>query len=50
MVAEGSITEEEYMQKLEGFITRCTEAVLGVNNSYYLRGTYQQTAPFYKKP
>ena len=50
LVAEGSITEEEYMQKLEGFITRCTEAVLGVNNSYYLRGTYQQTAPFYKKP
>ena len=49
LVAEGSITEEEYMQKLEGFITRCTEAVLGVNNSYYLRGTYQQTAPFYKK-
>lgn len=31
-VAEGSITSEEYMKKLEGFVTRMTNGVKGLNN------------------
>ncbi len=49
-VAEGSITEEEYMKKLEGFIQKRTDAVKGLNNQYQLRSYFDHTAQFYKKP
>ena len=49
-VAEGSITPEEYMVKLEHFIRSRTSGVLGLNNQYMLRGLFQQSAAFYKKP
>ena len=49
-VAEGTITEEEYMQKLEAFIRQRTEAVKGLNNQYNLRNCFDYAAQFYKKP
>jgi DNA topoisomerase-3 len=48
-VAEGSITEEEYMKKLEDFIQKRTDAVKGVNNQYQLRTYFDYAAQFYKK-
>lgn len=47
-VAEGSITEEEYMQKLEGFIQRNTALVKNQNNQSQLRRVFQQVAAYYK--
>ena len=47
-VAEGSITSEEYMVKLENFIKSRTSGVLGLNNQYALRGYFQKAASFYK--
>lgn len=48
-VAEGSITEEEYMKKLEGFIQKRIDAVKGLNNQYQLRTYFDHIAQFYKK-
>ncbi len=48
-VAEGSITEEEYMKKLEDYITKRTVAVKGLNNQYQLRAYFDYAAQFYKK-
>jgi DNA topoisomerase-3 len=48
-VAEGAITEEEYMQKLEDFIRKRTDAVKGLNNQYQLRTYFDYAAQFYKK-
>jgi len=48
-VAEGAITEKEYMEKLESFIIRRTQAVLERNSSSYLRDSYQSAVEFYKK-
>lgn len=47
-VAEGSITPQEYMVKLEAFIQSRTSGVLKLNNQYMLRGCFQHTASFYK--
>ena len=48
-VAEGSITSDEYMKKLDDFITRRTVGVKGLNNQYQLRACYDKAAGFYKK-
>ena len=48
-VAEGDITSEEYMIKLENFIKSRTQGVLGLNNQYQLRSCYDAAAQFYKK-
>lgn len=48
-VAEGSITSEEYMQKLEAFIISRTDTVKNLNNQFQLRACYDQAARFYKK-
>lgn len=48
-VAEGTITPEEYMQKLEGFIQRRTEVVLNQNSRYALRQMFDASAVYYKK-
>ncbi len=47
-VAEGSITPQEYMEKLEHFIQSRTTGVLGLNNQYALKEYFQRTATFYK--
>ncbi len=49
LVSQGDITEEEYMEKLEGFIKRRTEYVLGNNHRNALKGMFDAAAPFYKK-
>ena len=46
-VAEGSITPEEYMQKLDHFVTVRTEAVKVLNNQWMLREKYEQAAKNY---
>ena len=48
-VAEGSITSDEYMKKLDHFIISRTEGVKGLNNQYQLRACYDRAAGFYKK-
>ena len=48
-VAEGSITGDEYMMKLEHFIRSRTESVLGINNQYQMRPLFDQAAQYYKK-
>ena len=47
-VAEGEITSEEYMQKLEHFILSRTNSVLGMHNQYQLQSCYDKAAQFYK--
>ena len=48
-VADGDITPDEYMQKLDHFIVSRTNGVKGLNNQYQLQGCYQRAAEFYKK-
>ncbi len=47
-VAEGQITSEEYMVKLENFISSRTNGVLGLNNQYQLRQCYDNISKYYK--
>ena len=47
-VAEGQITSEEYMEKLEHFIASRTSGVMGLNNQHELRQCYSKTSQFYK--
>ena len=46
-VAEGSITSDEYMSKLDHFNTSRTVGVKGLNNQYQLRACYEKAAGFY---
>ncbi len=46
-VADGSITNEEYLEKLEGFVARRTIAVVNVNNQYMLRPYFDKAAAYY---
>ena len=46
-VAEGCITSDEYMRKLDHFITSRTVGVKGLNNQYQLRACYEKAAGFY---
>lgn len=48
-VADGEITSDEYMMKLEHFINSRTQGVLRLSNQYQLRGCYDKAAIFYKK-
>ena len=48
-VAEGQITSDEYMVKLENFIAGRTSGVLGLNNQYQLKGCYDKAAVHYKQ-
>ncbi|MCI9079958.1 MAG: type IA DNA topoisomerase [Lachnospiraceae bacterium] len=48
LVAEGKITEEEYMQKLDDFIIRRVEGVKNINNSYGLKQCFDTAAAYYK--
>ncbi|NLJ96249.1 MAG: type IA DNA topoisomerase [Clostridiales bacterium] len=47
-VAEGSITNEEYMEKLEGFVSRMVNGVKGLNNQNQLTRNFRYVASFYK--
>lgn len=48
-VAEGTITPEEYMQKLSHFIVSRTDVVMNLRNQFQLRTCYEQASQFYKK-
>lgn len=48
-VAEGSITSDEYMVKLDNFISSRTRGVIGLHNQYQLRSCFDAVAPYYKK-
>lgn len=48
-VAEGSITPDEYMAKLENFIQSRTAGVLGLRNQSMLNQCFAHAAQFYKK-
>lgn len=48
-VAEGSITSEEYMVKLEKFIGQRVYGVRNLNNQYILRQKFLETSENYKK-
>lgn len=48
-VAEGTITEEEYMEKLEGFVSRMTNGVKGLNNQSMLRNCFDEISVNYKR-
>ena len=46
-VAEGSITPEEYMAKLDHFVTIRTEGVKRLNNQWMLREKYEEISRIY---
>lgn len=48
MVANGEITEEEYMEKLEGFVSRMTNGVKGLNNQSLLGTFFEEAKQNYK--
>jgi DNA topoisomerase-3 len=47
-VAEGTITPEEYMEKLDHFIVRRIDGVKRINNSGYIRSYYDSVKMYYK--
>ncbi len=47
-VADGEITPDEYMKKLDHFIVSRTEGVKGLNNQNQLRACYDKAAAAYK--
>ena len=49
LVAEGSVTEDEYMKKLEKFVTDKTNDVRNVNNQLLLEKQFTYVAQFYSK-
>lgn len=49
MVAEGTITSEEYMTKLSGFVSRRTEYVKQLNNQRTLYSQFNAAAENYRK-
>ncbi len=48
-VAEGNITEDEYMKKMDDFVIRRTNMVKDLRNESMLRGEFQKAAAFYGK-
>ncbi|MEG1847314.1 MAG: DNA topoisomerase [Lachnospiraceae bacterium] len=49
LVADGEITGEEYMQKLDDFVSRHTNHVKQLNNQTVLYRCFNQVAQFYNK-
>ena len=48
-VAEGSISPDEYMEKLDQFVAGRTAGVKRLNNQYQLRACYDKAAVFHRK-
>ena len=48
-VADGEISEIEYMEKLEEFVRTRTSGVLQLNNQYQMKSFYDKASAFYKK-
>ena len=47
-VADGDITESDYMKKLETFVQSRTDSVMQTNNQYVLRQQFDHSAQYYK--
>ncbi len=47
-VAEGSISKEEYMKKLEDYVSKWTNFVKQSNNRQYLVGAFRKCSEYYK--
>ena len=48
-VAEGTISEEEYLQKMDDFVIRRTNMVKNLHNESALRQKFMSSSAFYKK-
>ena len=48
-VADGSISEKEYMDKMTDYVIRNTNFVKGLNNQYQMNQVFDLVKPFYKK-
>lgn len=48
-VAEGSISEEEYMNKLSDYVVKYTNAVKGIRNQNQMHVVFDRTKPYYVK-
>lgn len=49
LVADGAITEEEYMKKLDDFVSRRTNIVKQLNNQFEMNRQFNEAAKNYKK-
>ena len=49
-VAEGTVSEEEYLEKLNGFVARNTNNVKNSNFSAVLNAMYQKDSQYYRVP
>ena len=49
MVAEGVITGDEYMKKLDDFVSRRTNIVKQLNNQFVLNQQFHKAAGNYRK-
>ncbi|MDO4298505.1 MAG: DNA topoisomerase [Lachnospiraceae bacterium] len=49
-VAEGTITSDEYMEKLTHFVRSRTDGVLALNNQSAMRPLYDEAARYYRSP
>ena len=49
-VAEGTVSEEEYLVKLNGFVERNTNNVKNSNYGSMLQAMYQRDSQYYRKP
>ncbi len=48
-VSEGTVTSDEYMSKLEAFVSKNTDAVKKSNNQFWLRRCFNASQDFYRK-
>lgn len=48
LVTKGEVTEKEYMDKLETFVSSLTNGVKQLNNQYYVKQYFEQAAKYYK--
>ena len=48
-VADGNITTEEYLEKLESFVAKNTSTVKVLNNVASMRSFFETTAQYYRK-
>ena len=47
-VAEGNITPQEYMGKMNDYVTRCTNMVKGIRNQNQITRVFDRTKPYYQ--
>ncbi len=48
-VVKGTVSKDEYMEKLSGYVTRLTNGVKGLSNMSGLNAKFREAAGFYKK-